>query len=72
MKDTLTISLPHGLKHEIQVAAKREGKSTSALAEELLRRQMQVGRFRAIRARLVPQARAKGIVTEEDVFRMIS
>lgn len=72
MRQTLTISLPKDLRRDLDQTAKAEGLTTS----EFVRRAVRVAIFRrswrAARAKLVPQARAEGIFTDEDVFTIVS
>lgn len=72
MRETLTISLPKELRRGLEKMAKAEGVTSS----EYVRRAIKVDIFRrtmrAARRELVPQARAKGLYTDEDVFKIIS
>ncbi len=72
MRETLTISLPNDLRRNLNKMAKAEG----VTASEFVRRSVKVALFRrslqAARRELVPQARARGIYTDEDVFKIIS
>jgi Arc/MetJ-type ribon-helix-helix transcriptional regulator len=72
MRETLTISLPKELRRNLDKTAKAEG----VTASEFVRRSVKVALFRrslqAARRELVPQARAQGIYTDEDVFKTIS
>jgi len=72
MRETLTISLPNDLRRSLDKMAKAEG----VTASEFVRRSVKVALFRrslqAARHELVPQARARGIYTDEDVFKIIS
>jgi metal-responsive CopG/Arc/MetJ family transcriptional regulator len=72
MKDTVTVTLPHDISTELNALVKRTGRSRSALIREAVRRQLSLERFRSLRERLVPKARARGIYTDEDVFKRIS
>ena len=72
MRETLTISLPNDLRRSLNKTATAEGVTVS----EFVRRSVKVALFRrslqAARRELVPQARAHGIYTDEDVFKIIS
>jgi len=72
MRDTLTVSLPPAISKELDALVKRTGKTRSALVREAVRRQISLGRFRALRERLVPKAQARGLYTDEDVFKPLS
>jgi metal-responsive CopG/Arc/MetJ family transcriptional regulator len=72
MRATLTISLPKDLRRNLDKMAQAEGVTGSeyvrwAIKADLFRRAL-----RAARRELVPQARARGIYTDEDVFKIIS
>ena len=72
MRATLTISLPKDLRRNLDKMAQAEGVTGSeyvrrAIKEDIFRRAL-----RAARRELVPQARAQGIYTDEDVFKIIS
>jgi metal-responsive CopG/Arc/MetJ family transcriptional regulator len=72
MSDTLTVSLPPAISKELDALVKRTGKTRSELVREAVRRQISLERFRALRERLVPKAQARGIYTDEDVFKLVS
>jgi len=72
MRDTLTVSLPPAISKELDALVKRTGKTRSALVREAVRRQISLERFRALRERLVPKARVRGLYTDEDVFKLLS
>jgi metal-responsive CopG/Arc/MetJ family transcriptional regulator len=72
MRDTITISLPRDLRKALDRVTKEQGGSRSDVVRESLRRYLVVRRFRELRARLVPKARAMGIFTDEDVFKRLS
>jgi hypothetical protein len=72
MRKTLTISLPAKLRQSIARSAKKQKVTTSQWLRDAIHRRLAVERFRELRARAVPQARASGIYTDEDVFKMVS
>ena len=51
---------------------KSTGRTKSEIAREALRRQVAVARFRELRRKTLPFAEAQGLVTDEDVFRILS
>lgn len=69
---TLTIRLDPRLDKELARIAKRSGKTKSQIAREALARQIAVTRFRELRARTLPFAEAQGLLTDEDIFRVVS
>jgi len=72
MRETLTVSLPSNLRRNLDKTAKAEG----VTASEFVRQSVKVALFRrslqVARRELVPQARAQGIYTDEDVFKIVS
>jgi len=72
MSDTLTVSLPRAISKELDALVKRTGKTRSEVVREAVRRQLSLERFRALRERLVPKAQARGLYTDEDVFKLVS
>lgn len=68
---TLTLRIPDELDQELDQQSAASHLSKSDLAREALRRYLRVGRFRALRSKLVPRAQAQGINTDEDVFRVL-
>lgn len=72
MRRTVTVSLPEELGDELDSVSERAGTSRSEVVREALRRYFAVEEFRRIRGLLLPEAEAKGLLTDEDVFRQIS
>jgi len=72
MRESISISLPAGLKDELDQATAAEGISRSDLVRDALRSYLLARRFRALRAAMVPYAEAQGVFTDEDVFRLVS
>ena len=72
MRQTMTISLPEDLKEALDQLSEEEGVTRSDVIRESLRDYLFVRRFRALRARLVAKAQARGIYTDEDVFERLS
>ncbi|MBV8207072.1 MAG: ribbon-helix-helix protein, CopG family [Acidobacteria bacterium] len=69
---TLTIRLDAKLERELDRACKRLRRSRSEVVREALRRQLAIQRFREIRAALVPLGEAQGVITDDDVFSIVS
>jgi metal-responsive CopG/Arc/MetJ family transcriptional regulator len=72
MRETITISLPEDLKKELDALTRRDGVTRSDLVRESLRRYLAIRKFRDLRARFTARARARGIVTDDDVFDRVS
>ena len=69
---TLTIRLDDKLEKALDRLAKSTGRSKSDLAREALKRQIAVARFRELRKRTLPFAEAQGLLTDEEVFKVVS
>jgi predicted transcriptional regulator len=69
---SLTIRLDPKLEKAIDRVARSSGRTRSEIAREALRRQVAVARFRELRRKALPFAEAQGLVTEEDVSRLLS
>ena len=72
MRATLTISLPQPLRQDVARAAKGLGVTESEFVRRALQDHLWQQSFEASRRKLVSKARAKGIYTDEDVFKLIS
>ena len=69
---TVTIRIDETLARRLDRAARRSGRSRSAVIRDALERQLALDRFADLRRRIVPFAEARGYLTDEDVFRDIS
>jgi metal-responsive CopG/Arc/MetJ family transcriptional regulator len=72
MRATLTISLPKNLRRDLNKMAKAEGVTGSEYVRRAIKADIFRRALRAARQELVPQARAQGIYSDEDVFKIIS
>jgi predicted transcriptional regulator len=72
MKQTMTIRISDELREELQEISKAEGKPVSDLVRESLQRYIAIYRFRKLRNMILPFAEAQGILTDEDVYKIIS
>jgi predicted transcriptional regulator len=68
----LTIRLPKEIKKELENLAKEEKTHISELIRESLDHFLAVRRFRQLRRKTLPFAEAQGLLTDEDVFKIIS
>jgi hypothetical protein len=55
-----------------RTSASRSGRSKSEIAREALRKQLSLEALRDMRRELMPAAEAQGIISDEDVFDLIS
>ncbi len=72
MRESISISLPEGLKAELDEAVQAEGVSRSDVVRQALRDHLFVRRFRDLRRQLMPYAEAQGAFTDEDIFDEVS
>jgi len=72
MKRTLTIRIPDGLREDLQELSKTESKPVSDIVRESIFRYVAIRKFRKLRNQILPFAEAQGILTDEDVFNIIS
>ncbi|MEW6165998.1 MAG: CopG family transcriptional regulator [Pseudomonadota bacterium] len=69
---TLTMRIDAPMEAELSKLAESTHRTKSDLAREMLRRQLAVRRFQALRAKAVPYAEAAGYLVDEDVFKDVS
>ena len=72
MKGALTIRLPEQMQHELEVIAQEEYLPKSDIIRDALSHYLSVRRFRRLRTQVLPFAEAQGLLTDEDIFRVIS
>ncbi len=71
MDATVTVSLPEDLTQQLDELASQEGVSRSDIVLRSVAKYVSLRRFDALRAELSAEARAKGIYTEEDVWKRL-
>ncbi|MDD5447702.1 MAG: ribbon-helix-helix protein, CopG family [Actinomycetota bacterium] len=72
MRESISISLPTSLKEKLDEAVKRDQVNRSDIIREALREYFARKDLEHIRQNMVPLAEAKGIFTDEDVFKEVS
>ena len=72
MEEILTIRVPKGTRRKLEQRARAEKLTLSQYVRRALDAEQLISALRAARADLVPQARAKRIITDEDVFDIVS
>jgi metal-responsive CopG/Arc/MetJ family transcriptional regulator len=72
VRESVTISLPTQLKKKLDRATKRDHVNRSDIVREALRQYFTLQDFRSIRGKAVSEAEARGIFTDEDVFKEVS
>jgi predicted transcriptional regulator len=68
----VTIRLDDKLQRDLDPFSQQLGRSRSDLVRDAVRRQMALLRFEQARRSLLPLAEAQGILTDEDVFDIVS
>jgi predicted transcriptional regulator len=72
MKDTLTIRIDRETARMLARVARLSRRTQSQVARDALRRQLAIELFEQLRERVAPFAEAKGLLTDEDVFKSVS
>ncbi|MBA3272576.1 MAG: CopG family transcriptional regulator [Chthoniobacterales bacterium] len=72
MSNMLTVRLDPDLEHLLDKLCRSSGAKRSDVVREALRRHLSLRSFERLRERMVPLARKKGYITDEDVFRKVS
>ena len=72
MEEVLTIRVPKGTRRRLEKRARAEQLTLSQYVRRALETEAVLGALEAARASLVPVARAKGVYTDEDVFKIVS
>jgi len=72
MRSVISVSFPENMAKELDRIARASGRTKSDLIKEALREFLWEERFSRFRKILTRKAKAKGLVTDDDVFRAIS
>jgi predicted transcriptional regulator len=73
MKTTVvTVRLDASVQKELDRLSRQLGRSRSDIVRDAILRQVALLRFERSRRALLPLAEARGILTDEDVFRIVS
>lgn len=70
--NTLSVRIPDDLMADLQEISSQQSVPVSDLVRESIRRYVAVERFRSLRKRTLLFAEAQGLLTDDDVFRVIS
>lgn len=69
---TITIRVDDELERALDALAKSQHRTKSDLVRDMLRKRVAVEQFRSLRKQALPFAEAAGVLTDEDVFRIVS
>ena len=72
MNNTITIRISEDMKKELKALSCNEQKPISDLVRESLSRYIAIKKFRKLRNQILPFAEAQGLLTDEDVFNVVS
>ena len=72
MEEVLTVRVPKGTRRKLEKRAKAHNLSLSQYVRRALEMEELLGAFEVARLDLVPQARAQGVYTDDDVFAIVS
>ena len=72
MQEQIIVQLPSELKLALDDMTRSAGESSDELVGEAIKQSLFLRRFRTLRERITPKARAQGIFTDQDVFDRVS
>lgn len=72
MSQTMTVRIPDDLRKDLKEISKKEGIPISDVVRDSLKKYVLLYRFRKLREMVLPFAEAQGILTDEDVFKIVS
>ncbi len=72
MGKSVTIRLDEDLESALSLVMARTGRTRSEVVRDALRRQLALQEFRELRTQLLPYAEARNLLTDEDIFAIIS
>jgi predicted CopG family antitoxin len=72
MNQTLTLRIPDNIREELKELSKNENRPVSDIVRESLKRYLAIYRFRRLKNMVLPFAEAQGILSDEDIFKLIS
>jgi len=67
-----TILIKTELEHKLEEESEISGQDADALAEEILGHGLAIRKFKRIREKMVPQAKAAGFSDEDEILNFIS
>lgn len=71
MLETITVTLPQELEPAFKDAIQEEGVSPNEFVSAAVKEYLFMRQFRLLRERMVMQAQAQGIYTDQDVFERV-
>lgn len=71
MRAVISVSFPENMAKELDRISKESGRTKSDLIKEALREYLWEERFAGLRQAIARKAKARGLVTDEDVFKAV-
>lgn len=72
MKGTVTLRLDEDLERMLNKFCRLSGRNRSDVVRDALRRQLSILMFDRLRQKVMPFAEARGYLTDEDIFKVVS
>jgi Arc/MetJ-type ribon-helix-helix transcriptional regulator len=72
MKETITVRLDKEIGRLLARVVRLSGRNQSDVVRDALRRQLAIDLLKVMRRRVAPFAEAQGLLTDEDVFKLVS
>jgi metal-responsive CopG/Arc/MetJ family transcriptional regulator len=72
MRTVISVSFSEEMADELEKIARAKGRTKSSLIKEALRAYLWEEKFKEVKRKIVPKAKSKGLVTDDDVFRAVS
>ena len=72
MSDIISIRLPEDIRKKLKDISRDESRPVSDLVRDSLKKYIAIYRFRKLRETVLPFAESQGILTDEEVFKIIS
>lgn len=72
MKGSISVRLDKDVAKLLARAVRLSGRTQSEVIRDALRRQLAIDVFDQMRRRVAPFAEAQGLLTDEDVFKIVS
>jgi predicted transcriptional regulator len=72
MKATLTVRLDEEVKNQLEKISAAEKRPVSDLVRESVEHYVAIHQFRNLRKKVLPFAESQGLLTDEDIFKLIS
>lgn len=69
---TLTLRIDDEMERQLEQMAQSRHTTKSQIVRDMLKKNMALARFQALREQAMPYAEAAGYLTDEDVFRDVS